>query len=52
VCKGVARLTGAIYLYELEDKMAALRCFRRALSLESDPGERAKLEALVRELGG
>jgi len=46
------KTAGAIYLYELEDKMAALRCFRRALSLESDPGERAKLEALVRELGG
>jgi arylsulfatase A-like enzyme/tetratricopeptide (TPR) repeat protein len=43
---------GAIYLYELEDRAAALRCFRRALLLESDAGERVKLDALVKELGG
>ncbi len=43
---------GAIYLYELEDRDAALRCFRRALLLETDAGEKAKLEGLVRELGG
>ena len=43
---------GAIYLYELEDKPSALRCFRRALMLEADAGEKAKLEALVKELGG
>jgi choline-sulfatase len=43
---------GAIYLYDLEDRPAALRCFRRALLLESDSGERAKLDALVKELGG
>jgi choline-sulfatase len=43
---------GAIYLYELDAKTDALRCFRRALLLESDPGEHAKLEALVKELGG
>jgi tetratricopeptide (TPR) repeat protein len=43
---------GAIYLYELEDRDAALRCFRRALLLEPDPGEKAKLEGLVKELGG
>lgn len=43
---------GAIYLYELDDKAAALRCFRRALILETDPGERAKLDGLVKELGG
>ena len=41
---------GRHLLYELEDRPAALRCFRRALLLESDPGERAKLEALVKEL--
>ena len=46
------KTTGAIYLYELEDKAAALRCFRRALILETDPGERAKLEAVVKELDG
>jgi choline-sulfatase len=43
---------GAIYLYELEDRDGALRCFRRALLLETDAGEKAKLEGLVRELGG
>jgi len=43
---------GAIYLYDLEDRVAALRCFRRALLLESDAGERTKLDALVKELGG
>jgi choline-sulfatase len=43
---------GAIYLYELEDKTSALRCFRRALMLEGDAGEKAKLEELVKELGG
>jgi choline-sulfatase len=43
---------GAIYLYDLEDRPEALRCFRRALLLESDAGERAKLDALVKELGG
>jgi len=43
---------GAIYLYELDDKASALRCFRRALILEGDAGEKAKLEELVKELGG
>ncbi len=43
---------GAIYLYELDDRDGALRCFRRALLLETDGGEHAKLEALVKELGG
>jgi arylsulfatase A-like enzyme/Flp pilus assembly protein TadD len=43
---------GAIYLYELDDRDGALRCFRRALILETDAGEHAKLEALVKELGG
>ena len=46
------KTAGAVYLYELEDRTAALRCFRRALILESDPGEKAKLEGLVKELGG
>ena len=43
---------GAIYLYDLEDRNEALRCFRRAILLETDPGEKAKLEGLVKELGG
>jgi tetratricopeptide (TPR) repeat protein len=43
---------GAIYLYDLEDREGALRCFRRALLLETDPSEKAKLEGLVKELGG
>ncbi len=46
------KTAGAIFLYELSDQGEALRCFRRALSLEHDPGERTKLEALVRNLGG
>jgi choline-sulfatase len=46
------KTTGAIYLYQLDDKEAALRCFRRALTLEADAGERGRLEALVKELGG
>ncbi|HEX4962142.1 MAG TPA: sulfatase-like hydrolase/transferase [Thermoanaerobaculia bacterium] len=46
------KTTGAIYLYELDDKEAALRCFRRALNLESDPAERGRLEGLVKELDG
>jgi choline-sulfatase len=46
------KTTGAIYLYELDDKADALRCFRRALILEGDAGEKAKLEELVKELGG
>ncbi len=46
------KTAGAIYLYDLDDKTAALRCFRQALALETDAAERAKLEGLVRELGG
>jgi choline-sulfatase len=46
------KTTGAIYLEELDDRSDALRCFRRALLLETDGGEKAKLEALVKELGG
>lgn len=38
---------GAIYLYDLEDAAAARVAFARALSLESDPAERRKLEALL-----
>lgn len=43
---------GAIYLYELNDKQGADRCFRRALTLEQDPAEREKLELALREIGG
>jgi arylsulfatase A-like enzyme/Flp pilus assembly protein TadD len=46
------KTAGAIYLEELDDRSDALRCFRRALLLETDGGEKAKLEALVKELGG
>jgi tetratricopeptide (TPR) repeat protein len=48
----VWKTTGAIYLYDLEDRPAALRCFRQALNLEVNPAERAKLEELVQEIGG
>ena len=43
---------GAIYLYDLEDAPRATEAFRRALALEADPQERAKLTALLSELGG
>lgn len=46
------KTAGAIYYYELQDHPGALRCFRRALSLEPDPAERARLEELIRELQG
>ena len=46
------KTVGAIYLYELEDRPAALRCFRTALTLEANPAERAKLEDLIRDLNG
>jgi arylsulfatase A-like enzyme/Flp pilus assembly protein TadD len=45
------KAAGALYL-EMDDGDNAGRCFRRALTLEIDPAERAKLEDLVRELGG
>ena len=45
------KTTGALY-FELDDKESALRCFRRALILEINPGERARLEDLIKELGG
>jgi arylsulfatase A-like enzyme/Flp pilus assembly protein TadD len=48
----VWKTAGAIYLYDLEDRPAALRCFRQALTLEVNPVERAKLEELVQEIGG
>ena len=41
---------GALYFFELEQPAEALRAFRRALTLETDPGERAQLEDLIREL--
>jgi arylsulfatase A-like enzyme/Flp pilus assembly protein TadD len=38
---------GALYLHELGERAEAERCFRRALLLEHDPAERAKLEQLL-----
>ncbi len=46
------KTAGALYLYELDERPAALRCFRRALTLEVSPAERAKLEELIRDLDG
>jgi arylsulfatase A-like enzyme/Flp pilus assembly protein TadD len=40
---------GALYLEALGERGEAERCFRRALQLENDPVERAKLEDLLRE---
>ncbi len=45
------KAAGALYL-ETDDNENAVRCFRRALTLEFDPAEREKLAALVKELGG
>lgn len=41
---------GAIRLETLEDKPAALAAFRQALALETEAGERTKLQALIDEL--
>ncbi len=46
------KTAGAIYLYELDERASALRCFRRALTLEVSPAEKAKLEELIRDLDG
>lgn len=43
---------GAIYLYSLDDRPAALTSFRRALALETDAGEKAKLLEVIGKLGG
>jgi tetratricopeptide (TPR) repeat protein len=44
------KTAGALYLYELKDEADALRCFRRALTLEADPAERQKIEAIINEI--
>ncbi len=44
------KTVGAIELYQLDDKEAALRSFREALRLETDPSERAAIERLLHEL--
>jgi tetratricopeptide (TPR) repeat protein len=41
------KTAGAIYLYDLKDEADALRCFRTALTFESDPGERQKIEEIL-----
>lgn len=46
------KTAGAIYLYDLGARPDALRCLRRALSLEVDPREKARLTELVDELDG
>ena len=38
---------GAIYLFELDQRADAERCFRRALAYETDPQTRAELEELL-----
>ena len=48
----VWKTLGAVYLEALDDRAAALRAFREALRVESDPGERARLETVLRSLGG
>src|SRR5262249_40725037 len=44
------KVLGTIYLEKLADRPAALRCFRRALLLETNAAEKAKLEGLIQEL--
>jgi choline-sulfatase len=44
------KTAGALYLYELDDRPQALRCWRRALILEVDPRERGRIEGIVRGL--
>jgi len=46
------KVLGTIYLDKLGDRPEALRCFRRALILETDGGEKAKLEGLIKDLEG
>jgi choline-sulfatase len=41
---------GALYLLQLNDRSNSLRAFRGALRVETDPGERSKLEEVIREL--
>ncbi len=41
---------GAVYLVQLDDGAEALRAFRAALALETDPGERTRLEEVIEEL--
>jgi arylsulfatase A-like enzyme/Flp pilus assembly protein TadD len=46
----VWEMAGALYV-ELEDGDSALRCFRAALQIETNPAERSRLEQLVKDLG-
>jgi arylsulfatase A-like enzyme/Flp pilus assembly protein TadD len=46
----VWKTLGAIYLYQLQARGDAERCFRRALAGESDPAEREELERLISDL--
>ena len=46
----VWKTAGALYLYELKEEADALRCFRRALTLEVDPAEKQKLEQMINDL--
>jgi choline-sulfatase len=41
------KTAGAIYLYDLKDDADALRCFRTALSFETDPAERQKIGEII-----
>jgi tetratricopeptide (TPR) repeat protein len=44
------KTAGALYFYELGDKADAERCFRRALTLETNPAEREKIEETLEEI--
>jgi tetratricopeptide (TPR) repeat protein len=47
---GPWKTLGALRLYELSDPAGARRAFERALAVESDPAERARLEELLAEI--
>jgi len=46
----VWKTLGAVYLYKLDDRAGASRCFRNALRLEPDASERATLAELIASL--
>ncbi len=48
----VWKTLGAVYLEALDERAEAVRAFREALRLETDPAERERLAAVLAELGG
>ncbi len=46
------KVLGTLYAERLKEPTNAVRCFRRALLLETDNAEKAKLESLIKEIDG